>query len=145
MEGIIWLGLFTLAFLILDIYLFFKVTDYFKLKKNGVSCYARIIKLEKRSNRGHISYRPWIEYTTKDNVVITSAFESAMSIKSKRFSVGKSVKIYYDSNNPEKYVIDKNSLYILFELIFIVTIFMACICMLFVKLILDNISSNTHY
>lgn len=144
MEGIIWLGLFTLAFLLLDIFCIFKVIDYFKFKKNGVECCARIIKLEKILNRGHISYRPWIEYTTKDDVVITSSFESAMSIKSKKFSVGKCVKIYYDTKNPDKYVIDRNSLYIQFMLIFIVTIFLACSGMLFVKLLSGTLSSNIH-
>lgn len=140
MEGLIWLGIFTLALLLLDIYCIYKAADYFKLKKNGVCCYAKITKLEREVNRSHVSYRPWIEYTTSDNVLITSRFESAMSIKSKRFSVGKSIKIYYDRVKPNKYVIDKNSLYIYLELIFIITVFLLCTGMLFVKLLVDTIT-----
>ena len=80
MEGVIWLGIFTLAFLLLDIYCIYKVVDYFRMKKNGVCCYAKIIKLEKEIDRTHISYRPWIEYTTNDNVTITSRFESDTNV-----------------------------------------------------------------
>ena len=45
MEGVIWLGIFTLALLLLDIYCIYKVVDYFRMKKNGVCCYAKITKL----------------------------------------------------------------------------------------------------
>jgi len=143
MEGVIWLGIFTLALLLLDVYCIYKVVDYFRMKKNGVCCYAKITKLEKEIDRTHISYRPWIEYTTNDNVTITSRFESAMSIKSKKFSVGKSVKIYYDKEKPNKYIIDKNSLYVQLALVFLVTIFLICIGMLFGKLLVDTINYQT--
>lgn len=142
MDGLIWLGIFTLALLLLDIYCVYKIVDYFKMKKNGICCYAKITKLEKEVDRTYVFYRPWIEYTTNDNVVITSRFESAMSIKSKKFSVGKSIKIYYDKENPNKYVIDKNSLYIQLALVVLVTIFLTCIGMLFVKLLIDTITFN---
>jgi len=66
-----------------------------------------------------------------------------MSIKSEKFSVGKSVKIYYDKEKPNKYIIDKNSLYVQLALIFLITIFLICVGMLFVKLLVDTINYQT--
>lgn len=140
MDGLIWLGIFTLALLLLDIYCIYKVTDYFRMKRNGICCYAKIIKLEKETYRGSTFYCIWLEYTTDDDVTVTTSLENAMRIKSEKFSVGKSVKIYYDRNKPNKFVVDKNSLYVQLTLFFLVTLFLAGIGMLFVKLLIDTLN-----
>ena len=140
MDGLIWLGIFTLALLLLDIYCVYKVTDYFRMKRNGICCYAKIIRLEKETYRGSTFYRVWLEYTTDDDVTVTTSLENAMRIKSKKFSAGKSVKIYYDRNKPNRFVVDKNSLYVQLTLFFLVTLFLAGIGMLFVKLLIDTLN-----
>jgi len=53
------------------------------------------------------------------------------------------VKIYYDKEKPNKYIIDKNSLYVQLALIFLVTIFLICVGMLFGKLLVDTINYQT--
>ncbi len=131
MRDMIGLIIGTLAMLALDIYLVTRIVYYFRMKKHGIRCTAVITRLEREvSSRGVVCWRPWIEYTTGDGTVITSAFENAMQIKSKNFDPGNTVTIYYDKDDPERYIMDRNSLYTDLALMLVVTVILACLLMI---------------
>ena len=138
MEGIFWMGILAIAFLILDIFCIIKTIEYFKIKKNGICCYAKVIRLDKNFTRAGYVYTPWFEYKTNSGDWITVRCESSTSFKN-AFPVGKKIKIYYDSENPDKYIMDKNSLYVQIGLLFITNIMLLCTGGLFIDLLIRTI------
>lgn len=139
MEGLFWMSLFCLAFLILDIFCVIKTIEYFRLKKHGICCYAKVIRLDKQFSRTGYTYQPWFEYKTATGEWITVRCETSTSFKN-AFSIGKKIKIHYSKDNPQKYIIDKNSLYVQIALLFIDTLILICVCSLFVDLLIRTIN-----
>ncbi len=123
MEGVFWLGLFGLAFLVLDVFCIRKLADYFHLKKQGIECMATIIKLDERWARTSKAYYPVYQFKAQDGIVYTIVSESGMSYKYKKYSVGKKLKVYYDAENPYHHIIARNDLYTRIALVFLVTLF----------------------
>ncbi len=139
MEGVFVMGLFTTVFLILDILCIIKAIKYFKLKKNGICCYAKVIRIDKEFVRTEYRYRPWFEYKTNSGCCIIVRCESSTSFKN-AFPIGKKVKIYYDNDDPHKYIMDKNSLYVQIFLLFIVNIMLFGCGSLFIDLFIRTIN-----
>ncbi len=123
MEGVFWLGMFGLAFLVLDIFCIRRLADYFHLKKHGIECMATIIKLEERRARSSKAYYPILEFYDQDGKPHLLFSESGMSYKHKKYSVGKKLKVYYDAKNPKHCVIAPNDLYTRIALVFLATLF----------------------
>lgn len=123
MEGVFWLGLFGLAFLVLDVFCIRKLADYFHLKKHGIKCMATIIKLDERWARTSKAYYPILEFYDQDGKSHLLASESGMSYKHKKYSVGKKLKVYYDAENPKHCVIVPNDLYGRTAVVFLCTFF----------------------
>ena len=84
--------------------------EYYSLKKNGVCCSGKVIRLDKTFSRAGYVYTPWYEYTTETGEYFCKMCPSSTSFKN-AFPVGRKIKIYYDKNDPEKHIIDKNTLY----------------------------------
>lgn len=121
MEGAFYLGIFGIVLLIIDIHCIIKMVKYFSLKKNGVCCSGKVIRLDKAFSRTGYVYTPWYEYTTETGEYFCKMCRSSTSLK-KSFPVGKKIKIYYDKNDPKKHIIDKNTLYAQAALTIIVSV-----------------------
>ena len=121
MDGAFCLGIFGIVFLIMDIHCIIKMVEYYSLKKNGVCCSGKVIRLDKLFLRAGYVYTPWYEYITEKGEYFCKKCQSSTSFKN-AFPVGKKIKIYYDKNNPEKHIIDKNTLYTQVALTIIISI-----------------------
>ena len=121
MDGAFCLGIFGIVFLIIDVHCIIKMVEYFSLKKNGVCCSGKVIRLDKSFSRAGYVYTPWYEYITEKGEYFCKKCQSSTLFKN-AFPVGKKIKVYYDKNNPEKHIIDKNTLYAQVALAIIVSI-----------------------
>ena len=110
MEGAFCLGILGIVFLIIDIHCIIKMIEYYSLKKNGVCCSGKVIRRDKTFSRAGYVYTPWYEYTTETGEYFCKMCQSSTSFKN-AFPVGRKIKIYYDKNDPENHIIDKNTLY----------------------------------
>lgn len=100
MAGAFCLGIFGIVFLIIDIYCIIKMVEYFSIKKNGVCCSGKVIRLDKAFSKAGYVYTPWYEYTTETGEYFCKKCRSSTSFKN-AFPVGKRIKIYYDKNDPD--------------------------------------------
>ena len=135
MEGAVWLGIFTLCFVLLDIYCAYKLIRYYRLKKHGVSTYASIVRLDKRPVRNGSAYYPVMEFTDEDGITYTVSTESGMSIKSRKYSVGKKLRLYYDRSMPERFIVEGNDLYSSIALSIFCLLFTFAFFMLFISVL----------
>ena len=105
MEGVFWLGVIGLAFLVLDVFCIRKLADYFHLKKHGIACEATVIAADVRSYRGQKSLYPVLQFTTMDGKAVVVTNEFGASARSSKYHEGAKIPLFYEAENPKHYII----------------------------------------
>ncbi len=122
MEGVFWLGLFGLAFLVLDVFCIRKLADYFHLKKYGIACKATVIATDIRSYRGQKTLYPTLQFTTADGKAVVVTSEFGTSTRSGKYREGAKIPLFYEAENPKHYIIP-DDLYGRIAVVFLCTFF----------------------
>ena len=123
MEGVFWLGVIGLAFLVLDVFCIRKLVDYFHLKKHGISCEATVIAADIRSYKGQSFLYPMLEFTTVDGKAVVVMSKFGTSTRSVKYRVGAKVQLFYEPEDPKHYAIVPDDLYGWIAIVFLCTFF----------------------
>ncbi len=111
MQGVFWMGVIGLAFLVMDLFYIRKLLDYFHLKKHGIACEATVIATSIRHHKGHASLYPTLEFSTTDGKAVVVTSEFGTSTRSGKYREGEKVQLFYDTDNPKHYIIVPDDLY----------------------------------
>ena len=106
--GGFWAGFFAVAFLIPVIYFIRKITEYFTLKKHGESTEAKIWQTEKRPYRYTYVYRKYYNFDIGGQSY-GGFFNTGVNLK--KYQTNRTIRIYYDKENPAHHIINGLSLY----------------------------------
>ena len=106
--GGFWAGFFAVAFLIPVIYFIRKITEYFTLKKHGESTEAKIRQTEKQPYRYTYVYRKYYSFDIGGQSY-GGFFDTGVNLK--KYHTNRTIRIYYEKENPEHHIINGLSLY----------------------------------
>ncbi len=124
MEGVFFLGICGLVFLVVDVCCIRKLVEYFRLKKHGVACEATVISADIRSYRGQSFLYPMLEFTTADGKAVVVMGKFGTSTRSVKYRVGAKVRLFYEAEDPKHYVIVPDDLYGWIATVFLCTFFL---------------------
>lgn len=99
-------------------------SNYKKFKETGIQAEATVINIISHRSSDSTTFRPEIEFTTKDGKNIQIIHTTGSNPP--QYSVGEKVNIYYAPDNPYNIIIDSKSEQI-FPLIFIIIGGLCCL------------------
>lgn len=123
MEGVFFLGICGLVFLVVDVCCIRKLMDYFHLKKHGIACEATVISTDIRYYRGQKSLYPILQFTTADGKTVGVTSEFGTSARSAKYREGAKIPLFYEAENPKHYIIVPDDLYGRIAVVFLCTFF----------------------
>ena len=106
--GGFWAGFFSVVLLIPMIYFIRIITDYFVLKKHGEPTEAKIRQTEKQPYRYTYVYRKYYSFDA-DGQSYGGFFDTGVNLK--KYQTNRTIRIYYEKENPEHHIIIGLSLY----------------------------------
>ena len=106
--GGFWAGFFSVLLLIPVIMIIRKIVEYFALKKHGESTDAKIWQTEKRPFRYTYVYRKYYSFDAAGKSY-GGFFDTGVNLK--KHHTNRTIRIYYDKENPEHHIIIGLSLY----------------------------------
>ncbi len=141
MTDLIWLALFALISLAGEGYSIWKLIDYARLKKHGIPCHAKVVRLKKQYS-GHMlgtdGYHPVLKFTTREGLPVEVHSSSGMTFRSGRFARGRKVQILYDAAQPHHWILVPNDLYIRIGIFLIWTLLLAGSGVIFTDTLMDG-------
>lgn len=128
--GGFWAGFFSVVLLIPVIIIIRKITEYFTLKKHGESTDAQIRQTEKRPFRYTYVYRKYYSFDAPGKSY-SGFFDTGVNLK--KYHTNRTIRIYYDKENPEHHIIIGLSLYEPLGLLLLTGLPFLCACGLFIS------------
>jgi Protein of unknown function (DUF3592) len=80
---------------------YYALQSFTSLKKNGITVIGKIVDIEAEDNEG-ILYYPIVEFKTLNGIIVKGKLDGRNPTRYKEMQ---EVKVYYDSEDPENFVV----------------------------------------